>query len=231
MMVAVLAVAGLLAALNQSEIGFAFFFIALLVEIVTILVEPLVQGRRRLAAGSWITTVVLANISVGLVCIYAPGILGRVLTLMMIIFATPFALVLGAAWARMATAPDAVARRSPFFAWACVLILTALLPTMLTHWPFRLAFLASRPALDRLADQVEVGQVIRKPQLVGAFWIIDSRIDIGNGNVALITDDDPVGASGLVRLGSNNPTGSLGPIFNHSIDEALDARWRFQQED
>jgi hypothetical protein len=230
MMLAVLVAAGLLG-LTRTELGFVLTTVALLIAIITVSVWLLTRRRRRLALACWITTVALVNISVGLSCIYAPRMLDGAFTLLATLITTPIALGLGAAWAQSATSPDAVPRRSLPFAWFRVLILATLLPTMFTHWPHRLAFLASRPSLNRLADRVSAGQLIQQPEWAGLFWIVGSDLDLKNGNIALITDLNPGGRSGLVRLGTNNPTNPLGPLVNLSTDEALDGRWRCQEED
>src|SRR5262249_53313702 len=71
----------------------------------------------------------------------------------------PFILGIGAAWATPATRRTARSRRSPLLAWPLVLAV-ALAPfsMLLTPWPLRLAFLASRPAMERLADRVAAGK-------------------------------------------------------------------------
>ncbi len=51
---------------------------------------------------------------------------------------------------------------------ACVLIMISVYST---HWPIRLALHTSRPALERLADHVEKGYVLNKPQQVGLIRI------------------------------------------------------------
>jgi len=230
MMVAVLMAAGLLAMI-RSELGFIGTFIALLIAAITVMVWLLIRGQRRLAAGCWITTVATANIAVSLGCIYASGMLDGALTVLATLIVTPIALGLGAAWAQAATAPDASPRRSLFLSWTLVLILAVLLPTMITHWPRQLAFFASRPSLNRLADRVSMGQPVRQPEWAGLFWIVGSDLDLKNGNIALITDPNPIGRCGLVRIGVSIPTNHIRPLVNLSIDEPLDERWRYQEED
>jgi hypothetical protein len=142
---------------------------------------------------------------------------------------------LGAAWAVSATRRDACPRRSPLVAWALVLVLTFLPLTFLVdQWPFRLAFLASRPALNRLADQVATGQAPRGPVRGGLFLVVGSVIDPSTGNVALITDPNPAGRAGFIRyqLDPSAPGGRRnGPFSSLFYDLQLSDRWWYERED
>ena len=84
---------------------------------------------------------------------------------------------------------------------ACLLVPTlAGAPTtmLLTAWPHRLAFLASQPALDRLADQVAAGQAPRRPMWAGVYLVVTSATDAKTGNVALIINSATSGRSGFL---------------------------------
>lgn len=51
-----------------------------------------------------------------------------------------------------------------------------------TRWPLRLAFFASRPALDAIADRVERGETFRHPLRAGLFVIEKAeKSDLGSG--------------------------------------------------
>jgi hypothetical protein len=54
---------------------------------------------------------------------------------------------------------------------------------LFTHWPLRLAFLASQPALDRMADRVAGGQALRGPVRASLFIVIGAAVDPSSGNV------------------------------------------------
>jgi hypothetical protein len=56
-------------------------------------------------------------------------------------------------------------------------------------------------------------------------------LEAQNGNVALLIDDDPAGASGFVRLASRRPGAISGPMANLDFDEHMDEKWRYQNED
>jgi hypothetical protein len=147
----------------------------------------------------------------------------------------PLILGFGTAWAVAATRRKAVGRRSPLVAWPLVIVLAALPLTMaFTPWPLRVAFLASKPALDRLADRVAVGQAPRGGVWAGLFMVSGSIIDPATGNIGLIIDADPSGRSGFVRFGRGfkAPQGRRhGPFYNLDFDLDMSGGWAYQTED
>ena len=65
-------------------------------------------------------------------------------------FAIAPTFVLGSVWALLATAADAVPRRSQSFVWSVVLVLAVMpLITLWSLWPIRLLFFAARPEMER----------------------------------------------------------------------------------
>ena len=98
-----------------------------------------------------------------------------------------------------------------------------------TQWPFRLAFLASQPSLDRLADRVGAGNPVTTPEWAGAFRIVGSDLNTMTGAVGLITDPNRGGRSGFERRGPAPP--GNGPFYNLSYDLKLTERWRYVEED
>jgi hypothetical protein len=114
-----------------------------------------------------------------------------------------------------------------------VLVLAfAPLSMLFTLWPLRLAFFASRPAMDRLADRVNAGQAIGSPEWAGLFRVVGSAIEPTKGNVGLIIDPNPGGRSGFVRTGPGVPAKkNLGPFWNLNFNEHLGGRWWYQNED
>jgi hypothetical protein len=149
--------------------------------------------------------------------------------------ANPVTLGFGAAWVGAATRLEAAPRRSPIVAWLLVLALAGLPLTMLfTLWPFRLAFLASKPALDRLADRVALRQPRGLPLRAGLFLVVGSIVDTTTGNVGLIIDPAPSGRSGFVRVSlvPGMPRGRRdGPFYNLNYDLELGGGWWYQNED
>ena len=111
---------------------------------------------------------------------------------------------LGTGWARIAIRADAKPRRSPFAAWALVVVL-AIMPaiSLLTLWPLRLAFLLCRPRLDSFEDRVDTGDWwIASSCWVGPFRLCQSGVDPDSKTVGLFADPNPSGRSGLVRVHS-----------------------------
>jgi hypothetical protein len=151
------------------------------------------------------------------------------------LLAFPIVCGAGAVWATAVTQRAATPHRSPFLAWPLVLLFAILPLTMpLTRWPFYLAFLASAPAMDRLADRVAAGQGIARPEWAGLFRVVGSDIVPSSANVGLIINPDPSGRSGFVRVGgapSVSAGPSSGPFYNLNFDLKLCDRWRYECED
>jgi hypothetical protein len=90
----------------------------------------------------------------------------------------------GTSWAIAAIRGDTDHGRPHSASWppllAIVLALSmAMTPlmTLLTFWLLRVAFLISRPALERLADRVAAGQAIAFPIRAGLYRIVGSATD------------------------------------------------------
>jgi hypothetical protein len=140
---------------------------------------------------------------------------------------------LGAAWAGLATDASATHRRPGFLCWALVVVST-LMPAMTisTVWPLRLAFLAYRPSLERLADQVENGQPITSPRAVGPFLFLESGVDPETQTVGLFTDPNPSGRTGFVRVHAKIPERQrFGLLIGTDTDVQLGGRWSYRQDD
>jgi len=227
-MVTVAVVAGLLAVLRLPD-GVELAFGALNLIPAAMLWQAF-RRFRRLAALGFGVVATLANIACAILCIYWQGMAGIILGFLAWFLAFPFILGIGTAWATAATRREAIFRRSLLAVWLLVIVLAFLPLTMLiTQWPFRLAFLASKPALSRLADQVANGQGVPRPLRAGVFVVVGSIVDPSTGSVGLITDPDPGGRCGFVRVG---PSGSLGRTFvNLNHDLQLGDGWSYECED
>jgi hypothetical protein len=193
-----------------------------------------VRGRRRPAAICFGASVIAANSSVAPLCVYYQGWALTVLYIGLL-GGMPMIFGFGAAWAGVAMHREIDRGRSPSASWppllAIVLALSiAMTPlmTLLTLWPLRAAFLISRPALERLADQVAAGKSPPFPIRAGLFRIVRSATDPVNGNVALITDPKPSGRVGFVRSKPGTPHGPLSSLF---MGMSLSQTWAFEMED
>jgi hypothetical protein len=190
------------------------------------------RGRRRSAAWGLAVTAAVAGVAIATVCVYFVNLTGFVLAFLATVAAIPLILGLGASWAAEATRKDASHRRPPVVAWLSVVAVVALTPSMLvTLWPLRLAFLVSRPAMDRLAARIAAGEGLGRPEWAGLYRVVATRREPRGSSVALIIDDNPAGASGFVRLGSPTAPAYAAPMMNLNFDEDLGGRWRYQNED
>ena len=100
---------------------------------------------------------------------------------------------------------------------------------LFTTWPFRLAFAASRPALEALADEVTRGEPVNTSSWAGAFRIVGSAVDPATGNIGLITDPNPGGRAGFERRPARHAGSS--PFYNLNYEVQLTEKWRYVEED
>jgi hypothetical protein len=193
------------------------------------------RGFRRLSALCFAVAAASSNSLVAALCIYRLNLVGTMLMFLGWLLTFPVVISAGAAWAGAATRPTARPRRSPWLAWPSVIVAAFLpLSMLLTRWPFHLAFLASRPAMDRLADRVAAGQSVTNPEWAGLFRVVGSAVDPASGNVGLIIHPDPSGHSGFVRVGvgpSVRMGPPIGPFYNLAFDLPLRNRWWYECED
>jgi hypothetical protein len=229
-MIAVAAAAGVLAAVRSPlpamVVAFGVCYLALIGALWWIL-----RGSRRLSALGFGVVAASSHAAIAAVGIYLPDIGGLILMSLGWLLTFPIVISAGAAWAGAATRPTASPRRPAWLVWPLVGSAAFLPLSMpLTHWPLRLAFLASRPAMDRLADRVAAGQPVAGPEWAGLFRVVGSAVDPASGNVGLITDLNPSGHSGFARSGA--PGGPpIGPFCNLWFDLRLDDRWWYECED
>jgi hypothetical protein len=229
-MIAVVAVAAVLAvAIRLGPIGLVLSVPGLAVMGALWLVF---RGRRRLAWFCFWVPAILINFLYAGLCITPdrPRIGG--LAVVWLVFVFPTVPSLGIAWAFLSTRPGAVPQRSVPVAWFCVIVLATLpLATFSTCWPLRLAFFASRPALEGLADQVAAGKPVGFPQWAGPFRVVGSAVDPISGNVRLMIDPNPGGPTGFVRVSPSAPPNHLGLIGGDRLDINLGRWWLYLEDD
>lgn len=92
------------------------------------------------------------------------------------------------------------------------------------HWPFRAAYLLSRPSLDWLAREVDAGERLVTPTRVGLFTIVQAEVR-PDGIVCLWVDQNPGGKTGFVRCEPDHVP------FNLWSMVSLDDHWQFISED
>jgi hypothetical protein len=189
------------------------------------------RGTRRMAQLCFVASAIATNSFVAAVSIYATNLVGFALMFLATVVAIPVISGSGAAWAVAATSRGAEKPRSAFWVWPIVVSLAVAPLTMFTSWPLWLAFLISRPDLDRLADRVATGQGLVWPQWAGLYRIVGAARDPRSGDIGLITDPNPAGRSGFVRLCPDRPANYFGPLFNFNFDIPMTGCWRYQDED
>ena len=125
------------------------------------------------------------------------------------IFAVAPSVILGSAWAALASAADASPRRSPKLVWSVVFVAATLpLLTLWSLWPIRLLFVAARPQIEYLANEAAAGRNPGAPQTVGLFRFTQIRFAPSSGSVSLFMDPVPGHSSCFFRKGSRPSTTS-----------------------
>jgi hypothetical protein len=183
------------------------------------------------AFGFWVAAT-LINVLYAASCVVPDAYLLPALFLGWIIIAGPAIGGLGAAWVTLANNQHATPRRSSPAAWLMVIALSVMpLMTLWTLWPLHLAFLASRPALERVADQVAAGQVIGFPRWAGLFRFAVSAVDPTTGNVGLMINPNPGGPTGFVRVSAGASRDRKRPFGWDDLDVDLGWGWEYREED
>jgi hypothetical protein len=188
------------------------------------------RRRRRLAAWGFWAAATSTNLVVAAFCI-APDVNSIAFRLMLPILwvdLLPMTIALGAAWVLLLTGDAAVPVRSRGAALYSVFLMAALpMLTLWTLWPLRVAFLAVRPDLDRLANQVAAGQPVAYPRRVGPFRIEAPAIAPVSGYVGLKVAPRGVD-TGFVRIhGGSTPT-THGPFVGVNFDVHLGGGWWYR---
>jgi hypothetical protein len=190
-------------------------------------------GRRRLAAISFWTLAVWSN-ALCVACCIVPdysAVLLLVLGWMFVVF--PTLVSLGTAWAILGARDDGAPRRAVEVSGLLVVAIGLILPlaTFWTYWPLHVAFLAARPTLDQLADQVAAGMTVSFPQRAGPFTLRKSAVDPVSGDVLLLTDSNPNHPKGFVRSRPADPLNPAATIMGSNLHVNLDGEWSFRDDD
>lgn len=193
----------------------------------------LLRADRRLAAFCFWGPAIMANVVFAALCVSPEVYFLGLLFVGWLLIVMPTIAGFGITWAILASRKGEASRRSPPAAWLSVIALVALpVVTAWTLWPLRLGFLTTRPALERLADRVATGQVVRFPQWVGPFRVAGSGVDPTTGNVGLMIDPSPGGPTGFVRVGPGTPSNQRHrPIRGDDLEVQLGGGWWYHEED
>jgi hypothetical protein len=188
---------------------------------------------RRFAAIGFFALSILSNCLYVVASIYPDYMLMPLLKIAWMLVFLPSMGALGTAWTKLATHGTSVPRRSPSISWALVIVL-AILPavTISTVWPLRLAFLAFRPSLERLADRAESGHLIVSPRWIGPFRLAESAVDSGSKIVSLFIDPSPGGRTGFVRAHTETlEVDHFSLLLGTDTNVELGWGWSYRQDD
>jgi len=185
----------------------------------------IVRGGRRRALRGFVFTAGIANLIGAYLCIYWLSLGGMFFLLVTAFVLGPLACGFGVSWACSLRG-----RRAISGAVLLVLVVSAAPVSMMVHpWPLSVAYFVSSSALEQTADDALAGATLDLPRWAGVFRIVDVAVE--DGAVALITDPNRSGRSGLVRLAAAPRANHSGPLVNLNWDVWLAARWRYQNED
>ena len=130
------------------------------------------RGRPRLAGWAFAGSAAVECVILAVMGVLAINSYMVVYKMMISMLLMPIAAGCGVAWAGGATSAGDGRRLARVAAWSLVALMLVLpASTMFSRWPMRAAFLASRPALDRLADRVAAGGKLASPEWAGLFLV------------------------------------------------------------
>jgi hypothetical protein len=232
LMLVIAAVAVLLVAVRFFQGVFGLMVVCLLASCPSLAGGLWLWARpfRRVSALGFGLAAGLTNAMCLVASVALSGIVGALITVFACIFGIPVTFGFGAAWCTTPQREPPISTRSHLLRWSITVVLSIAPLTMLfTQWPFRLAFLASQPSLERLADRVGAGHPVTTPEWAGAFRIVGSDVNPITGGVGLVTNSDPSGRTGFERRGPTPP--GNGPFYNLFFDVQLTEKWRYVEED
>jgi hypothetical protein len=233
LMIGIAAIAGILALPGVAGLLAGLLFLA---SLHLIGARWIVEGgtrNRPLAAGTFWAVALCVNLIAVAFCLPPDYlILGGAIFPGTLFVGIPAIVAFGIAWVQLMDGRGAVPPRSTEVAGILVFLL-ALLPmlTIGTLWPLRVAFLTSRPALERLADQIAAGKTVVFPQHAGWFQINDAAVDPVSGNLGLMIEPDRSHPAGFVRLGPGPAAGPNVPICGSDLHVGLGWQWSYRQDD
>ena len=160
----VIAVTGLALGLLQLHLGTGF--ILFYASVLFVLAWSFVRIQPNLATRAFIPAAILLDLSLIGEFAYMP-LFHKSLSFVGSLALLPIVPALGLAW--IITREGRAARFKA--ALIVVAAISVAASVLMTHWPLRLAFYVSSPALNRLADRVEAGGTLSRPEWAGLYRI------------------------------------------------------------
>jgi hypothetical protein len=229
LLIAIAVFAVWLAVLQQTSsavVAAAFLFGPLLL-VLAVSTFRAVRGRAGVARRVFVTLLVVVCVVVAVVDVQGPRFdLPLVFCFMGVCILTPVLLALGLAMA--------VPGRNQAYRWRAWLALPlAGLPLvlLLSNAPFHVGFLVSRPALERMAEQVRAGRAIALPARAGLYPIRGVARSASNQTVGLLLTTRGNRAGFVWHDRSAGAAPDQGPLMGVGIHLTLPGGWSFQEED
>ena len=180
------------------------------------------RNRPRLAFWAFLLSATWMNTSLFVEFALMPVFHKAMLLLLASLAFVPIVPAFGLAWAGTR---DGWARRARAALVVAALVAPAL-SMIATHWPFRLAFYLSLPALNRLADRVEAGGSVQPGEWAGLYRI--AKAMPYHGGTALLIDPKRGDFSGFIR-GAGASRGARSEWLD--LDSGRGDRWTYLDED
>jgi hypothetical protein len=192
----------------------------------------LFRGRRlRLAAYIFWGLAILINLATAFSCITPnPYALGPIF-LALIAVGLPTIIALGTVWGVLFARQQSVSPLTRDGAGMAVVFVVILpIMTLWSFWPLHLAFLAARPAMASIADQVAAGKTVGFPHRVGFFTVAAANVDPGSGTVSLIIDPNPDWRAAFVRARPGTASKLGAPIVGSALNVYLGGGWSYRKD-
>jgi hypothetical protein len=230
LMIAIAVVAGLLAL--PALAGIIVMALSI-VCISSIAAQWIIFRRNRpLAACSFWVVAVWTNLVAAVVCVPPVSYVLELTFLGLLFVAIPTIAALGTAWIRLLNGEGAIPPRSPEAAGILVFVSTVTpILTLWTLWPLHMAFIAARPAMERLANQVAAGKSIGFPRQVGYFKVAGCAVDPVSGTVGLMIEPNPSHPAGFVRARPVSARNPNSPILGSNLRVELEGGWSYREDD
>lgn len=229
-MVVIAVMAGLLA----LPVQLSLVVIALAIPCAAIGIARRLLYRRhlRLAAYAFWGVAIPINFLTALSCFAPKYYLLIPVFLGLITIGVPSIAALGTAWALSFARQRFVSPRIRDGAGMAVFFLTVLpIVTLWTFWPLHLAFMAARPTMERLADQVAAGKPVLFPRRAGVFVVSAAAVDPISGDVGLMIEPNPNHPSGFVRARPGSAPNPNTPIGGSNLSVGLGGGWSYREDD
>lgn len=188
------------------------------------------RGYRQLAMIGFLVVGIAINVAYAVFCIMPDRYLLLALAIAWPILVAPAILGLGVPWTILSARGSPERRHAnPVPGLLVLAMLVFPLLTLGTHWPLRLAFLAARPALARLARGGGYSSFQSAPQRAGLFRIREKHVD-GTGNDVLILDTYYLGQGFMIHSRFRAPAASVVSV-NGPCRVVLDDRWFYMDQE